>query len=154
MALKKTLIGMSAFLILFVTCLTKVGAETNSDVPYKVINKTNRLMKGSKVTETINAVDSNGEALTNATITVTIENKNIVAVSIKDSSTDDQVTKSAIIVKTGINGQRSFYVKGLRAGSTVINFETMPEGGKESDKIVEVLKVTVKELKLDLGGDW
>lgn len=150
---KKILIGISALLFLITISYTRLSAETNNS-SYKVINKTNRLMKGSKVTETINAVDSNGEALPNTQITVTIENKNIVAVSVKDSTTDDKVTESGIVVKTGINGQRAFYIKGLRKGSTVINFEMMPEGGTESDKIVEVLKITVKELKLDLGGDW
>ena len=141
-------------IVIFNISLSTLQAETNSNDNQNIITKTNRLIKGSKITETIKTVDADGNPLPNANITVSVEDKNIVAINVKNISDEDKITDNTIVAKSDLNGQRLFNIKGLKAGSTIIHFEIIPEGGTENDKTIQALKINVKELKLNLGGDW
>ena len=121
-----------------------------------IISKSIRLIKGRESTEFIKTKNKSGESIANAKITVTVEDPSVLTIRVKDVADGDQVNsdENVLVVKSGMEGKRAFAIKGLRDGSTTINFAILPEGADESSVVKQVLAVKVIELAVDVPKQW
>ncbi len=154
--LKKRSLGIFSF-VLFVAVL--LGISSNLQVLYadgeKVHGKTIRLIKGRIATEIIKAKDSNGIAMPNANISVTVDEPAIASIKIKDVGAGDKLDDNgtiAVAVADG-GGSKAFIVKGLREGKTTVNF-TITGSGDGAEVVKHALTVKVIELKIKDNSSW
>ncbi|MGR3221088.1 MAG: hypothetical protein ACUZ8H_14925 [Candidatus Anammoxibacter sp.] len=131
-------------------------AERAGDKDAAIITKSIRLINGRESTEIIKTKNRSGESFANAKITVTIDDPSVVTIRIKDVTDGDQVNndENTLVAMSGMEGKKTFVIKGLREGSTAINFDILPDGADESKTIKQILTVKVIELKVDVPKQW
>ena len=148
------------FCCLFVTLNIDVSSlyakNTGGDNSTAIITKSIRLVKGRESTEIIKTKNRDGESLANAKITVTVDDPSVLTIRIKDVTDGDQTSNDGniLVANSGLEGKKTFAIKGLREGSTAINFDILPDGADESKTVKQIVTVKVIELKVDVPQSW
>ena len=133
-----------------------VYAQVNEEDPVSnIIEKTSTVFINSEIVEVIKVRTSDDELLSDVSIDVTVEDSEIVTISILDPSEDDQVVSEGeiLIVQTRENGQKAFLIKGVSSGTTKIKFEISNEDDTESESVIEELTVSVIDLEAKIQVD-
>lgn len=154
--LKNLIVCIWSFSIIFTACaaLNLRGSDLYAETA--VFSKSVRMVKNREVTEMITAKNSKDELLANAKIAITIDDPGKVSIHLKDPTINDQVNEDGTVLsaKTDANGQKTFIIKGLMDGTTAIHFEISQDGADKSNTFMEIVTVTVIELKIEYKDSW
>lgn len=127
--------------------------DSEEELVTTIIEKSTSVFINREVVEILTLKDSNDDLLADKSITATVDDPDIVTISILEPSSEDReiVEGSVLAAKTRENGKKAFSIKGISSGSTKITFQVF--GEDDSSLATEELTVNVIDLQAIIQSD-
>ena len=125
------------------------------EVATTIIEKSTNLLINKEVIEILQVKDSDGDPLAGKIVTVTVDDPDVVTISILDFIEDDDLIineGSELEVQTDSDGRKAFIINAASDGTAKITFEVTGEDGS-STPVIEELNVNVVDLEAIISVD-